>query len=135
MVMKSWFNVSLSLSLPPPTHAHSYTVRHGNHGNTVYTIPPACVLHVTENPGDDAGEEDADGDEELVQRHQTTSDVGWRRFRHVHGYRHGGKPWRDRQTVASHWSSFVCTEVFFIALCVVLSLLYAGMLFRPLRCF
>ena len=38
-------------------------------GSPVDNAPPASVLHVTESPSDDTGEEDAYGDEELVQRH------------------------------------------------------------------
>jgi len=71
-------------------------------GSPVDNAPPASVLHVTESPSDDTGEEDAYGDEELVQRHQTTSDVGWSRFGHIHRHSHRGEPW-GREMAACHW--------------------------------
>lgn len=58
-----------------------------------YSPPP--LWNLVKGASDDTRDEDADGDEELVQGYQTTTDVGWSSLSHINGYSHGGKPWKE----------------------------------------
>lgn len=57
--------------------------------NTWMLLPPTSMLHITEGPIDEAGNELACCDEKRVDGDQASSQVGWRGFSDVHRNGHG----------------------------------------------